>query len=174
MTNSHNSFIFCYNSHIMRDVEKLTGQRGTIEVVYAGGTISSLATPQGYREGGHVVDLVGRLEEKYPGFGTGIRLGTAAVAYTGLSENMDAEYWREIDTKVGQSLIKNPHAVVITHGTDSMEQTARHLQERFGDELRERGAKVILTGANEDLEHPQTDAWDNLRWLRKELLSLLF
>lgn len=77
--------------------ETLPHPRTRVEVVYAGGTISSLATTQGYREGGHVVDLVGRLEEKLPNFREGFEVGKAEVAYTGLSENMDEEYWEQIE-----------------------------------------------------------------------------
>lgn len=135
-----------------------------IEVVYAGGTISSLATPLGYREGGHVVDLAGRLQEKIPTFGKGIRLGNAEVAYTGLSENIDFNYWESIEAKVSQALQKNPHALVLTHGTDSMEQTAKYLHKKLGQHLIENSSKLILTGANEDLQHPQTDAWNNLHF----------
>lgn len=142
--------------------ETLPHPRTRVEVVYAGGTISSLATTQGYREGGHVVDLVGRLEEKLPNFREGFEVGKAEVVYTGLSENMDEEYWEQIEGGVTTALDRDPNAVLITHGTDSMEQTARRLQRRLKDLLAVKNAKIIVTGANDDLSHPQTDAWDNL------------
>lgn len=142
--------------------EVLPRSRTKVEVVYAGGTISSLATPEGYREGGHVMDLVGRLEEKLPNFREGFELGQAEVAYTGLSENMDEDYWEQIEMKATSALVKDPNAVLITHGTDSMEQTAKRLQRRLKDLLTVKNAKIIITGANDDLSHPQTDAWDNL------------
>lgn len=43
-----------------------------------------------------------------------------------------------------------------------MEQTGRRLQRNLKDLLQAKKAKIILTGANEDLAHPKTDAWDNL------------
>lgn len=141
--------------------EMLPNSKTKIEVVYAGGTISSLATPQGYREGGHVVNLVSRLEEQVPDFKKRYELGETQVAYTGLSENIDKKHLDSIVSAVRDSL-KRSNAVVITHGTDSMEQTARYLQNVFGRYLSEKEAKVVITGANEDLTHPSTDAWDNL------------
>jgi len=135
-----------------------------IEVVYAGGTISSLATPEGYREGGHVVDLLGQLAEKSPQLKGRFTLGNAEVAYTGLSENMDENYWRQIESIVSGALQRSPDAVLITHGTDSMEQTARRLEGTYGEELVKNNRKIILTGANEDISHPETDAWSNLEF----------
>ena len=146
------------------EIKERLQHKTRIEMVYAGGTISSLATPQGHREGGHVVDLVGRLQDRFTDFGDSFDLGEAQVAYTGLSENMDEDYWNSIETSVLGALSKNPNAIIITHGTDSMEQTARYLQRRLTTQLKQRHAKVILTGANEDLSHPRTDAWDNLRF----------
>lgn len=105
---------------------------------------------------------MGRLEERIPNFREDFDLGQAEVAYTGLSENMDEEYLESIEAATRNALNRNPDTVVITHGTDSMEQTARRLQRRLADLLRQKQAKVIITGANEDLSHPQTDAWDNL------------
>jgi L-asparaginase/Glu-tRNA(Gln) amidotransferase subunit D len=146
----------------MIKTEKLQKPQTRIGVVYAGGTISSLATPQGYREGGHAVDLVGKLEKRIPNFKKNFELGGTEVAYTGLSENMDPEYLTKITSATINALNMGNKAVVITHGTDSMEQTAQHLQNELGDFLTTKEAKIIITGANEDLEHPQTDAWDNL------------
>ena len=142
--------------------EVLPNPRTRVEVIYAGGTISSLATAGGYREGGHVVDLVGGLEERIPGFTKNFQIGNRQVAYTGLSENMDEEYWNEIEGATQRAINNDPNGVVITHGTDSMEQTSRRLQRRLKEQLRQRGIKVVITGANEDLAHPKTDAWDNL------------
>jgi len=48
--------------------EILKNPNPLIEIIYAGGTISSLATPEGHREGGHVVDLTAELSNRIPGF----------------------------------------------------------------------------------------------------------
>lgn len=92
--------------------EPLPNQRANIEVVYAGGTISSFATPGGYREGGHVVDLVGKLGEKIPDFKDRFALGQTQVAYTGLSENMDESYWESIEGATTQALNRDPKALL--------------------------------------------------------------
>ena len=144
--------------------EVLPQPKRTIEIVYAGGTISSLATPEGYREGGHVVDLVSRLEHQLPGFTDRFDLGPAEVAYTGLSEYIGASDWESIKAKIEKALDSQPNAIVVTHGTDSMEQTARYLQKEVGERLATQNTKIILTGANEDLSHPSTDAWTNLEF----------
>ncbi len=146
----------------MPPIPEILKPKPTVEVVYAGGTILSLATTQGYREGGHVVDLVGLLEQHIPDFKDKVTLGNIDVAYTGLSENIDERYLEQIGEKVGNALGRSPRSVIVTHGTDSMEQTARALQARFGDELKTKKAKIILTGANDDISAPNTDAWDNL------------
>lgn len=89
-------------------------------------------------------------------------MGQPKIAYTGLSENIDEQYWEKIEEFVRNALSRNPKAVIITHGTDSMEQTARRLKNTFGEELKKNGSKIILTGANDDISSPATDAWDNL------------
>jgi L-asparaginase/Glu-tRNA(Gln) amidotransferase subunit D len=142
----------------MPPTSEVLSAKPVIEVVYAGGTISSLATLQGYREGGHVVDLVGQLEEHIPGFKDKIILGATEVAYTGLSENIDERYFDDIGRKVSEALDRSPHSIIVTHGTDSMEQTARAFQARFANELKAKKTKIILTGANDDISVPSTDA----------------
>jgi L-asparaginase/Glu-tRNA(Gln) amidotransferase subunit D len=134
----------------------------TIDVVYAGGTISSLATPEGYREGGHVTDLLGPLEQHKPGFQDTLTIGQTAVAYSGLSENIDEQELRNIEHVVTEALGHGPYSVVLTHGTDSMEQTGRSLRARLIERLRTRNQRIILTGANDDVSTPDTDVWDNL------------
>jgi len=144
--------------------ESLANPMPTIEIIYAGGTIASFATPGGYREGGHDVDLVTELAKHLPEFNPDFEVGHKQTAYTGLSENMTAEYWSAIDCAVTDALTRNPRGIMLTHGTDSMEQTARHLMAQFGDALLQAKSRIILTGANEDMLHPQTDAWTNLQF----------
>jgi len=132
-----------------------------IGIVYAGGTISSIVTEEGYREGGHSIDLIHKFRELFPGELQNIRTPLSEVAFTGLSENMNEEYLEKIYQAV-RRVSASYGSIVITHGTDSMEQTARYLQSQI-ELLSDEGApRVIITGANEDISHPQTDAWDNL------------
>lgn len=136
----------------------------TIEVVYAGGTISSMATTEGHREGGYAQDLVELLREHSPELDLAIELGDKQYAYTGLSENLTREDQERIAGSVAEGIEKDSNGVFVSHGTDSLEQTALLLHERFDENLKQSGKKVIITAANEDLEHPQTDAWDNLQF----------
>ena len=131
-------------------------------MVYAGGTISSLKTNDGYCEGGHVVDCATKIRENAPDIAENFDLVRTEVAYTGLSENMDQGYWNDIARAVRSALETSPKAIIVTHGTDSMEQTARFLQKELGELLTQKGTQVILTGANKDLSDPSTDAWNNL------------
>lgn len=134
-----------------------------IEVVYAGGTISSIETAEGHREGGHELDLVELLQAHAPELELDIEINEKHFAYTGLSENITHEDQESIAAYVIEGM-QNSDGVLVSHGTDSLEQTARLLGDKFNEELKQSGKKVILVAANEDLEHPQTDAWDNLQF----------
>lgn len=145
-------------------IGELSGSPQKVEVVYAGGTISSMTTEEGYREGGHAQDLIELLQEQSPGLELNVELGEKTYAYTGLSENLTADDQETIADEIGNSLGRDSHGVLVSHGTDSLEQTARLLDEKFGESVKESGKKIILTAANEDLDHPETDAWDNLEF----------
>lgn len=142
-----------------------------IDVVYAGGTISSMTTSEGHREGGHAQDLVELLHEHSPELELDIELGEKQFAYTCLSENLTHKDQELLAEMVGQGLENNTHGVFVSHGTDSLEQTARLLDQQFGSQLNQSGKKVIITAANEDLEHPETDAWDNLQFALESFSS---
>ena len=132
------------------------------EIIYAGGTISAIATADGYREGGHVIDLVAELARLMPDFKDRFNVGHPAVAFTGLSEDIEPKHWLAIEKAVSEALSRKPQAIIITHGTDSMAQTAQFLRGKFLKILKKSGTKILLTGANDETLHPKTDAWDNL------------
>jgi L-asparaginase/Glu-tRNA(Gln) amidotransferase subunit D len=135
-----------------------------IEVIYAGGTISSAINEEGYLQGGNSVDLVGNLKDHSERFEPDFVVGNKIVAYTGLSENLDLEYWSTIDNSCREALSHKPHGILITHGTDSMEQTAQHLRSEFLDSLKANDSRIILTGANTEVDYPDTDVWENLQF----------
>ncbi|MFO0970862.1 MAG: asparaginase domain-containing protein [Candidatus Saccharimonadales bacterium] len=137
-----------------------------IEVVYAGGTISSITTDAGHREGGHEQDLIVLLKEHSDTTATlGIEIGARAFVYTGLSENLTREDQLHIAEQVGISIAgEESDGVLVSHGTDSLEQTALLFHEMFGEYAREHDKKVIITASNENLDHPNTDAWGNLEF----------
>lgn len=145
--------------------EKLTNPKPVVEVIYGGGTISSLATAEGYREGGHLVDLAGGLSARIPDFEDRFALGKKEVGFTGLSENMEPEDCDKIEEKILDALERDPRGVVVTLGTDAMEQVARRLDtEEMRQLLADKEARLILTAANDDISSSMTDAWDNLEF----------
>ena len=144
----------------------------SLGVVYAGGTISSLATEHGFRIGGIKVDLISELQEHSTASLKNIHINSSEFAYTGLSENIDKSHQLIIGRKVDDAFRSGSNTVLITHGTDSMEHTARYLQSRFAGKLVKHNQKIILTGANQDLRHPQTDAWANLEFALQSVVAL--
>ena len=112
--------------------EEMNPERPHIGVVYAGGTISSIQTKFGHREGGHVRELIDILQEKYPDFVENrFTIGPPQVAYTGLSENI-IENDRKHITDVIESMVDSGlyTGILVTHGTDSLELTAKYIKER--------------------------------------------
>lgn len=113
--------------------------------------------------GGRKVNLITELQTHRPAV-KGILLDGQQFAYLGLSENITPEHWTTIAAAVKHELQELPSAILITHGTDSMEQTARYLQRTFVARLRQQSAHIVLTGANQSTDEPSTDAWDNLEF----------
>jgi L-asparaginase/Glu-tRNA(Gln) amidotransferase subunit D len=142
--------------------EILQPPKTNVQIIYAGGTISSFATPQGYREGGHFVDLVGRLEEHQQGFTKGFDIGEPQTAYTGLSENIEQADLERMETAIDAAILRNPNSIIMSFGTDFAEQAGKIFQNKYKERLHQKGMKIVIVSANDDLSHPQTDAWDNL------------
>lgn len=138
-----------------------------IGVVYAGGTISSLKTEQGYREGGHTRNLMEMLQEHDPEFISGrFTLGEPVIVFTGLSENMTLNHRNRIKNTLVQMIDSGGYqSIVLTHGTDSLEQTVKDINEdkEIKEKLQIKGMKIIVTGAEYDKDDPNTDVWDNLK-----------
>jgi len=136
-----------------------------VDIIYGGGTITSVVGLDGAREGEHSFHLTGILEERDPETADLVSFAKdQKVAFTGLSENMTPEVQAGIGDQVEASLDVGTTGVLVTHGTDSMEQTAKYLFNRFNERAVQQGARVIMTGANEDMEHPQTDVFENFRY----------
>lgn len=142
----------------MSDTALTESQLPEIDVIYAGGTISSLLTAEGYRVGGHAFRLTSLLEMPEP---PTLTIGFEEVRYAGLSENMLPADQANVVTGM-LAAIERGHSSVTTHGTDSMVQMTRYTDRSVGKAARAKGVRVILTGANEDMEHPETDTWENL------------
>jgi L-asparaginase/Glu-tRNA(Gln) amidotransferase subunit D len=135
-----------------------------VDIIYAGGTISALVSEEAYRMGGQEMDLIEELSLRVPSFDKKFSIGNRDIAYLGLSENIEPKSWAHIEAKVQEALDRDSQAILITHGTDSMEQTAKRLYKKFKNILVENGAKIVMTGAKDDISMTKTDAWDNLEF----------
>ncbi len=147
--------------------ESRSRTRPHIGVAYGGGTISSLQTKFGHREGGHPKDLIAILQEKDPNFVQDrFTLGQPRIVFTGLSENLTNEERGQIGDDIEDMVDSREYdSIVLTHGTDSMEKTIRALRNRKSlmDKIKAKGMSIIVTGAADDADKPGTDVWDNLK-----------
>jgi len=139
-----------------------TALTNAVEVIYAGGASTISTTSEGYITGGRAFDLIGMLDERLPEFEPPYEFGRRQVAFTDLSENIVPSNWDALDEKITVALNRLPRGVMITYGTDTIEQLIRHLHFKFHKQLQEYGQKIVVTGANRDIEDPSTDAWENL------------
>lgn len=113
--------------------------RNAVEVVCAGGTISSIVRPDGARMGGQAIDLIGELTDRIPDFEGRFNIGQREIAYTGLSENIEPQTLNDIETKVKEALERDPEGILMTVGTDAMEQIARAMDQRLSENYYKKG-----------------------------------
>ena len=142
-----------------------------ILVLGMGGTIAGLASqseddPRKYQAGQVSVDsLLAHIQSAVP---DGIQLVPHQVANIN-SRNLSDSILTKLGSTVRDSLA-NPAVlgIVITHGTDTMEETGLFLQATSGKYAQTLGKRVILTGAMLPANAPQPDGPSNLldaiRW----------
>ncbi|MCD8143911.1 MAG: asparaginase [Oscillospiraceae bacterium] len=124
-----------------------------ILLLTTGGTIASLPTSQGLApglEGDQLVQLLGRIASQY-------RITVRDLLQLD-SSNIQPEEWQVIAEAVYQAR-SDYDGIVITHGTDTMAYTSSALSFM----LLNIRIPVVLTGAQLSIDHPLTDAVDNLR-----------
>lgn len=141
--------------------EYIKSQRVTI--IFCGGTISSVANAKGLRISGKAFDLLEKLSEIMPGSYKSLNITKSDIVYDGFSENMTDEIREKLLDAVKANINSGVSRIVITHGTDSMEQTARFLQNKLGKKLNRTKTVVVLTGSNDHAGSEVTDAWNNLK-----------
>ncbi len=73
-----------------------------IAVLYSGGTISSIVTSEGYKDGGREIDLLSKMPQPVEGF----NIYHVAFPFTGLSENLTALELEAIGNSVQEVLDK--------------------------------------------------------------------
>lgn len=136
----------------------------SVAIIFAGGTISSIADDRGVRVSGKEFELLEKLNLNASGSYKNLNVTKSEIVYSGFSENMTSQHHHIILNSVNAHLNVGYSRIVITHGTDSMEQTARFLHKKIGNKLKKSGITVVLTGSNDHIDHDFTDAWDNLRF----------
>lgn len=132
-------------------------RRPLVTILATGGTIAGAGVPRprrGYRPG---AVPIASLVASAPGISRLARLRCESVARIG-SQDMGERVWRRLAARA-QAALDDPsvHGIVITHGTDTMEETAYYLN------LVLRGAKpVVLVGAMRPADSMSADGPMNL------------
>ena len=130
--------------------------RPRIVIVATGGTIAGTAESTiaaGYRSGAVAVDVLIAAVPQLKRFADVRGLQVSSVG----SQDMNDELWVMLATEVNRLLAAaDVDGVAITHGTDTMEETARVLAERVEDKT------IVLTGAMIPIAFGSSDGLFNL------------
>ena len=120
-------------------------------VVTTGGTIASVADASGVlspaRTGAELLDGI-----------DGIDVVDVVDVIAKDSSQLTLENWDLISSAISTALDGGADGVVVTHGTDTMEETALWLELTYGG-----AAPVVLTGAAKSADAPDADGPANLR-----------
>lgn len=128
----------------------------TVVVLATGGTIASVYDSV---KGGYVAELTGEtLVRAVPGLDTMARVEVVQVANVG-STDMTPALWLDVSRRAQAALARPDVAgVVVTHGTDTLEETAYFLDLTVGSDK-----PVVLVGAQRAASEPDADGPHNLR-----------
>ena len=136
---------------------KMVMASGRVAVVTTGGTIGSVIT------GGVVVADPERGRTRAAIEQAGIKERFNADIFPALdtmSENMTPADWLALIQTIDRLIHKGYRHIVVTHGSDTMAYSAAALALYFNDNRQ--GAKICLTGAFYPIEHPESDAIENV------------
>ncbi|NWG09086.1 MAG: Glu-tRNA(Gln) amidotransferase subunit GatD [Nitrososphaerales archaeon] len=126
-----------------------------VSIVSTGGTIASRVD---YRSGAvHPALSASELYSVVPEL-SHYALIDAEVLFSIYSENMKAEYWSAIASKVAEKVRDGYQGIVITHGTDTMGYTSAALSFALANVP----VPVVLVGSQRSSDRPSSDAASNL------------
>lgn len=125
-----------------------------ITIILGGGTIGSIVKDGVRHGGGNSVDLLQNT--------VALTNAEAVNVFGGLSENMTLEIQTAFANKILETINKGTKRIVVTHGTDTLTQTAAFLETSIGSLVRDLDSTVIITASIHDTSHPNTDVWSNL------------
>jgi L-asparaginase len=128
----------------------------TVVVLSTGGAIASVYDPV---RGGYIAELTGEtLVKAVPGVDTLAHVEVVQVANVG-STDMTPALWLDVSRRAEAALARPDVAgVVVTHGTDTLEETAYFLDLTVGSDK-----PVVLVGAQRAASEPDADGPHNLR-----------
>jgi L-asparaginase len=145
---------------------KTSDKAQKIVVLGTGGTIAGLSTPE--KGAGAYVAGQKPIEDLLAGLAippalTGVAIQSEQVAQID-SKDMDLAVWQTLLRRCQHWLAQaDVRGVLITHGTDTLEETAWLLQLLLGPVLRELGKPLVLTCAMRPADAPDADGPGNLR-----------
>jgi L-asparaginase/Glu-tRNA(Gln) amidotransferase subunit D len=140
--------------------------------VFAGGTITSRKTNNGRAAGSveRLIQAINRYSAESNYFDrdllgnlcTLLKSSNSREAYIGLSENLNERNLQDIKRDIEFALNENKKLILVTCGTDAMEQVAKYIDKELGNLAKEKKAKVIFTGANHDYDDLYFDGGRNV------------
>ncbi|EYC50979.1 asparaginase [Hylemonella gracilis str. Niagara R] len=145
---------------------KTSDKAQKIVVLGTGGTIAGLSTPE--KGAGAYVAGQKPVEELLAGLAipaalTGLAIQSEQVAQID-SKDMDLPVWQALLRRCQHGLAQaEVRGVLITHGTDTLEETAWLLELLLGPLLRGLGKPLVLTCAMRPADAPDADGPGNLR-----------
>lgn len=145
---------------------KTTDKAQKIVVLGTGGTIAGLSTPE--KGAGAYVAGQKPIEDLLAGLAippslAGVAIQSEQVAQID-SKDMDLPVWQTLLRRCQHWLAQaDVRGVLITHGTDTLEETAWLLQALLAPLLRELGKPLVLTCAMRPADAPDADGPGNLR-----------